>query len=445
MKESDLVNRGSSPLKPIARSAAPHGPIEVRAQLARLREAAERAAPRDIDLVSHELASAVDGLLTEQAGMAEELLCVYEQLGIVFEISRKFAGVSDEHEVIGLFLDSLRLSFQGCEVFAARPRARGGWKAEGTILSLDDWTVRQLNRAREEESVVVATPARADASPAGLKEWMVAPVFAGETFVGTIVLARRAEGRAFRASDMSLLHSLSIFCGDLIRNHRLVRELRNASIAMVRSLVNAVEQKDEYTSGHSLRVAYYALLLGRALSLSEVDLQMLHWSALLHDVGKIGIRDDVLKKPGRLTDEEFRHIKEHPVRSYKIVHEVPQLARALDGVLYHHEHYDGTGYPDGLAGEAIPLQARVIQIADVFDALTTSRSYRPAYDWQRALQIMAREAGRTIDPRLQTLFDGLIRARLADGEGAWERLTRQAERFGPDVEEPNESSKESPS
>jgi HD-GYP domain-containing protein (c-di-GMP phosphodiesterase class II) len=126
-------------------------------------------------------------------------------------------------------------------------------------------------------------------------------------------------------------------------------------------------------------------------------------------VGKIGIRDDVLKKPGRLTDQEFAHIQSHPVRSAEVIRQIPHLKEAMGGVRHHHEHYDGSGYPDGLAGEAIPLQARVIQIGDVFDALTTTRPYRPAYDWSRALEILAKERGKTVDPELSVLFDRLIR------------------------------------
>ena len=158
-------------------------------------------------------------------------------------------------------------------------------------------------------------------------------------------------------------------------------------------------------------------------------------SVLLHDVGKIGIRDDVLKKEGRLTDDEFSHIKEHPVRSHRVVREVPQLSDALDGILYHHEHYDGAGYPEGLAGEAIPLQARIIQIADVFDALTSSRSYRQAYDWQAALDVMADEAGTTIDPRLQREFDGLMRGELEADPDAWARIVQQANSFAQSAQE----------
>ena len=228
---------------------------------------------------------------------------------------------------------------------------------------------------------------------------------------------------------MLLLKSLTAFCGDLIRNQRLVRELRTVSMSTVRALVNAVDQKDEYTSGHSMRVAYYATSLAREIGLDAGEIQMLQWSALLHDVGKIGIRDEVLKKPGKLTVEEFAHIQEHPVRSFQVVRGVPQLAKALDGILYHHERYDGSGYPEGLAGETIPLQARIVQVADIFDALTSTRSYRAAHEWSKALDILREEAGQTIDAALQQVFDKMIRSRVSKAPDEWQKMFDCAERF----------------
>jgi HD-GYP domain-containing protein (c-di-GMP phosphodiesterase class II) len=192
----------------------------------------------------------------------------------------------------------------------------------------------------------------------------------------------------------------------------------------VRTLVEAVDQKDPYTSGHSNRVGYYAKLLAAELGFDEEQLCVLEWSALLHDVGKIGIRDDVLKKPGKLTDEEFDHIKEHPVRGYNVVRNNPHMREAIDGVLYHHERYDGRGYPRGLVGEAIPLQARIIQIADIFDALTTTRSYRDAFHWRRALEILKQEAGSVVDPQLCTVFVTLIESLHEQNPEAFEHIGR---------------------
>lgn len=403
----------------------------------RLARARQRAADLNADVVLSEvldpLSVALEQVLVEHQGMADELISAYEQLGIVFEVTRSLPTVQNEDEVVLLFVESLRRTFAGCTVFSADCTPTGKWSYDHPAAATWDWLLGMLDSAAGRPSVTVKTIESSDSS--GLSEILLAPIRAGNFRFGTIVLARSEPTPAFRASDMMIVESLTNFCGDLIRNHRLVHEMREMSIQMVRSLVNAVDQKDEYTSGHSLRVAHYATQLGTALGLRKVDLQMLQWSALLHDVGKIGIRDSVLKKAGRLTDEEFAHIKEHPTRSYTVVKAVPQLADALDGILYHHEHYDGGGYPTGLRGCDIPLQARIVQIADVFDALTSDRSYREAFHWSKALSIMNDEAGRTVDPCLQKTFDRMMRQELEKSPEAWDATVREANRFAQTLED----------
>ncbi len=405
-----------------------NGLLDAPGWLNRVRQCLAPAAGPDLSAALNGLSDALRQVQQEHAGLTEELLGVYEQLGIVFEVTRKLPTVQNETMVVYLFLDSLRNTYQGRTVGVGVRGKKGNWLVRGQRMELEPWLESLLDRTTQ-RTVVLVEPAPDNAPAGSPAEIMVGSVFAGDDFVCAIVLSRNPDAPPFRASDMSLLETLAVFCGDLIRNHRLVRQLRDMSVAMVRALVNAVDQKDEYTSGHSLRVAYYATMLARDFGLDESEVQMLEWSALLHDVGKIGIRDGVLKKEGKLTDDEFTHMKEHPVRSHKVVQQVPQLAEALAGVLHHHERYDGSGYPAGLKGEDIPLQARIIQIADVFDALTSNRSYRSAFSWEKALQIMAEEAGKTVDPQLQNRFDGLIRAIVENRPGAWKRLVDQASQF----------------
>ncbi len=383
-----------------------------------------------------DISRAIDQVMVEHDGLTQELLNAYEHLGVVFEVTRKLPEVHTESEIIDLFVENLRRSFEDRAVLVARRADSDGWMLGGRLASSSEWLSSLLDRAAASGSVIVE-PCSEPTMPGSIAEMMVGPVFSGESLVCVIVFARARDAPQFRSSEMLLVESLATFCGDLIRNRRFVRELRETSIAMVRALVSAVDQKDRYTCGHSLRVAFYATRLGVRLDLTENDLQMLQWGALLHDVGKIGIREEVLNKRGRLTDAEFRHMREHPVRSYAVVQEVPQLAQALDAILYHHEHYDGSGYPERRKAEEIPLSARIVQVADVFDALTSDRSYRRAYTWDKALEILRDEAGKTVDPHLREVFDGLIREEVGGDPTAWERMFERANRFTQDEDLPS--------
>ncbi len=415
-------------------------PADALTFLRQARETLRLTSPGAVDLepMLGAIGDALDQFLGEHGGMADELLSAYEQLGMVFEVTRCLPGVQSEQEVVAIFLACLQRTFAGRRVFAVRHSPSGEWMQGSHVVA--DSIAGVVRTACDSKSVNVL-PDEDDgpalpglwvdppANESACNQVMVGPIVVGESIQHAIVLLRSQDVPPFRRVDMLLLESLTRFCGDLLRNQQLMRELSDLSVAMVRSLVSAVDQKDPYTCGHSLRVAYFATQLAKQLGLGAYDLRLLQWSALLHDVGKIGIRDSVLNKPGKLTEEEFAHMKEHPVRSHQVVSGVPQLRGALDGILHHHEHYDGGGYPDGLAGEDIPLQARIIQIADVFDALTSDRSYRKGNDWQKALTIMRDEAGRTVDPYLQSVFDRMIRTRLETDENAWSRLIAEAGEF----------------
>jgi len=177
-------------------------------------------------------------------------------------------------------------------------------------------------------------------------------------------------------------------------------ENRELFVGSIRMLAAAIDEKDPYTRGHSDRVARYSLLIGRQLSLSSEDLDRLRVSALLHDVGKIGVDDRVLKKPGSLTPDEFELMKQHPTKGANIMRPIPQLKDMLPGIESHHEHVDGGGYPHGLKGDDIPLMAKIIAVADTLDAMTTHRPYQTAMELEEALTVIRKKTG--------TKFDGKV-------------------------------------
>lgn len=180
---------------------------------------------------------------------------------------------------------------------------------------------------------------------------------------------------------------------------------------VLRALVAAVEARDAYTHGHSVRVAEWSVRIGVRLGLRPRQLRTCAEGAYLHDVGKIGVPDSILNKPGSLTDEERAWIEQHPVVGVDIAGRAPSLLPALDMIRHHHERYDGGGYPEGLAGEAIPLLARIVAVADVWDALTSDRSYRPAWAPQRALAHMVAGRGTHFDPHCLDILVDLLAER----------------------------------
>jgi len=173
---------------------------------------------------------------------------------------------------------------------------------------------------------------------------------------------------------------------------------------MLSVLSRAIEARDEYTRGHSARVTAIADAIARRLGWDDERLDLLQLGGPLHDVGKLAIPDDVLRKPGRLDDDELAQIREHPRLGARILLRLAAFRGALPYVLYHHERWDGTGYPTGRAGEQIPLEARVLAVADAFDAMTSDRPYRPALSRDEALAEVERCSGTQFDPEIVRIF-----------------------------------------
>jgi ribonuclease P protein subunit RPR2 len=183
------------------------------------------------------------------------------------------------------------------------------------------------------------------------------------------------------------------------------QELRESYMATVRALSNAVEARDAYTGKHAERVTAYGLALARATGLDTDRLPQIEFGFLLHDVGKVGVPDAILFKPGALSEDEFALIAQHPVIGSEILRDVDFLGEGKLVVRHHHERWDGTGYPDGLAGDDIPLAARVFAVADALDALTTDRPYRPASTFAHARRVVLEGSGSQFDPAVVAAYE----------------------------------------
>jgi len=246
---------------------------------------------------------------------------------------------------------------------------------------------------------------------------LCAPLWARGRVIGVLEVLNRRDGRPFNEDNSRLLQAFCASAAVALDNARLYRAVQQGYLETLYALAAAIDAKDPYTRGHSARVAGYSLAIARRLKLSTPALDTIMYAAILHDVGKIGVSEDILHKPGLLTPREKETMDQHPVIGARIVEGVAFLREARLCIRHHHEWYDGRGYPDGLRGEAIPLGARIIAVADVYDALTTDRPYRPAWSQAEALAELQRDAGQRLDPALvQALSEQLTGAtELSDG------------------------------
>jgi putative nucleotidyltransferase with HDIG domain len=219
------------------------------------------------------------------------------------------------------------------------------------------------------------------------------PLMISGEVLGVLNIAEKPGAGDFTAEDFSLAEALAQKAAINIENNALYESIYGNLVDTLTSLVSTLEAKDPYTKEHSKRVTHVAVALGRRLGLPELDIESIQFAGILHDIGKIGVRDSILLKPGRLTVAEFEVIKMHPVIGETIVEPLGLIQSERHIIRHHHERLDGSGYPDGLEGEDIPLLARIVAVADAFDAMTTTRIYRPAMGLTYALSEFERLRG----------------------------------------------------
>jgi HD-GYP domain-containing protein (c-di-GMP phosphodiesterase class II) len=241
---------------------------------------------------------------------------------------------------------------------------------------------------------------------------MAVPVIRDNAFLGAILLSGRARGGAFSREEGMLLNFVADVASVAFGSFKDREAVEKSYVSTMASLMETVEAKDSYTRGHTERVVVFATELAKAVGVAGRQLQEIEWAAALHDIGKIALPDAILTKAGPLTADEYGVMKEHTTRGDRILQHLKYLDTARMIIRAHHERYDGRGYPDGLAGEEIPLGARIMAIADSYDAMTSARPYRHAMDPQDALAEIEVNAGTQFDPKLVATFLTIMRSRV---------------------------------
>ena len=243
---------------------------------------------------------------------------------------------------------------------------------------------------------------------------IVCPVVMKERMAAILAVGEKVSGQEFQANDLEMLRVLSESACMAIENARLFKDLQDSYISTVRLLVSRIEDKDPYTHGHTERVTEYAVGIAKEMGFTAEEVQRIQFGAFLHDIGKVHTEDKVLHKPGALNEEEWRKVKMHPVRGAEMVKGVRFLERVVDMIRHHHERVDGKGYPDGLKGDQISIAAKIVNVADAFDAMTTDRPYRGGLTVEQAVAQLTEKAGtqfaaEIVEVMVQALNSGTIK------------------------------------
>ncbi len=340
-----------------------------------------------------------------------QLSDAYETIHTVYEIGRSMSGLDEPDRFVELVIDRVQKTLEfgwvavlitpkdseePPQLFLAGDPGCGTDELRASIVAVD--------RDDQSDNCTISPLRPEDPTSIGPQ---IVTQSVGRTGMASGLMAAGSKGGIdpqVSSYETLLLEAAGGYLTAFLENVELYDDQRKTFMGTIQAMTAAIDAKDRYTRGHSERVAYVSAELARASGLDEALCERIHVAGLVHDVGKIGVAESVLCKPGRLTDDEFAQIREHPEIGQRILAGIPALKDILPGVMHHHERIDGKGYPHGLAGDDIPLMARIIGVADTFDAMSSNRSYRPAMNRDEVLAEMRRSAGTQLDASLVDVF-----------------------------------------
>ena len=366
----------------------------------------------------------------EKRRLAAENLRLREALSL-YKVTEAIAASLSLDEVISTVSDNVVVEAQADVVMTWLDNGKGGMCQRSCVaapalevdtlgLQLHDGAVQERLRSG---LPLVEHGARARGfflatSKPPVESLLAAPLWARDRLLGWVAAASITQAKRFDEGQRKLLSIIASRAAASIENARLYEDLQATFQQTIQSLAQTIDKMDRYTAGHSERVARYAVMLAKRMGLREDEIAVVRHSALMHDIGKIGCVLN-LNKPDRLTLEEYEAFKQHPRYGKEILAPIRFLQSVVPGVYSHHEYWNGRGYPDGLKGEEIPLIARIIAIADTYDAMTSDRAYRPALPHEATIDEIARCAGSQFDPHAAQVFisniDAIREQLIAEG------------------------------
>lgn len=360
---------------------------------------------------------AIRGAEDALGSFSAQLTEAYEEIALLYKLGHAMNAITHPQKFVGMMIEELQetLSFRwsavgfvekGLDAVALAGRAFASGDPNESLEDVREQLARLLAVIPTDAPTIIKPGGRwSEHFPNVESVLLVHPFCVSGKLAGTIIAADKlGSDTEISSADIKLLEAAGEHLSILLENAGLYENQHAMFIGTLRALVESIDAKDPYTSGHSERVAHLARQLAIAAGYDEETAERVWICGLVHDVGKIGVPEAVLCKPGRLTDEEFDLIRAHPEIGHRILKDIPQMSDVLPGVLSHHERYDGRGYPNNLAGEDLPLFARLIGLADSFDAMSSTRTYRSAMPREKVLGEVRKCAGTQFDPTLAPIF-----------------------------------------
>jgi len=347
-----------------------------------------------------------------------ELSAVYEELSLLYRISEIYSSLSVD-EICSRIIDEAISTINvktAAVLFLDEKREylytkayRGDWDGQRQFTKDEGVIWKAIQSKKYCAFCRIKETEHRDYIPQ-INSLMVCPILGKVKAVGAIVVADKEFGQEFFSNDSKLLMAISTQAGLAIENAFLYSELETLLVGAIRCLVKALEATSYWTAGHTERVTEYAMGIGRNMDLESDMIEKLKICSLLHDIGKIATPKEILNKDDKLNEEEWLEIKKHPIVGAEILVELKQFKDVLLGVKYHHEHWDGQGGIFGLKQQEIPIMARILSVADTFDALTSDRPYRPKHSKEDAKSEIMRCSGTQFDPVVVEAFMKWVKA-----------------------------------
>jgi HD-GYP domain-containing protein (c-di-GMP phosphodiesterase class II) len=353
--------------------------------------------------------------------LTSELSQTYEQIILLYNLSTHMKVTQTNAEFLQYACDQLcgLVNVEGLAIFLEKKidgQKRLSLTAGCGYVSIDT-ALADIVQVHLAEDITAGKGAFLDGGihgpfryswPENVKNILAVPLQGGENMIGVMIATNMQSKLDFDSTDIKLFNSVANECAVFIENGRLFTDLKELFAGSLKALTGSIDAKDPYTRGHSERVAFISRWIVEHLQqirpLESDVIHQVYLAGLLHDIGKIGVAESVLRKRGKLDAQERESILSHSRVGAAILSEIPHMQAVIPGVLYHHEHYDGKGYPEGLVGEKIPLLGRIIALADAFDAMTSKRVYRDAMGFRFALTEISRGSGTQFDPEIAQVF-----------------------------------------